>query len=302
MWLQVPGPLQLLEGVLFHVHSGEAREANPITDSRPIGMLDSGVGGLGIVREAIRLLPNEHFLYVGDTAHFPYGNRSVTEIWNSVRWIVRFLLQQDVKCILLACNTASSVVLPELRKDIPVPVIGVIEAGAREAVRTTKTGIVGVIGTRQTVASRAYDLAVQREAPEVKMISRAAPWLVEMVEAGVSGVALDEGIRLAVDPLIEAGIDALVLGCTHFLALHGQICATYPGLRVIDQAAETAKELKELLDNHDLHRTSAVADILGHDGSCTFWITGNDALHFQQVGATIMQQAISVPQRLNLSD
>src|SRR5690606_31456996 len=107
---------------------------------------------------------------------FPYGNRSATDIWSYVRSISRFLLTQDVKCILLACNTASSIVLPLLREELPVPVIGVIEAGAREAVRATKTGIVSVIATRQTVASGAYEEAVRRLAPDIQMISKPAPW------------------------------------------------------------------------------------------------------------------------------
>lgn len=253
-------------------------------------MLDSGVGGLAVAREVLRALPAERLIYVGDTAHFPYGTRSAEEVVSFVRNILDFFHQAGVKAAVLACNTASAVALPVLQDRYPFPVIGVIEAGARMAVRSTRNGCIGVLATERTVQSGAYREAVHRLGPELRVPGKAAPTLVTMVEEGYGEkepAALDAAIAAHVRPLLEAGADTIILGCTHFLALGGRIRELFPEIgAVIDPAAETARQVAGVLAERAALK--AVNGLPSH----RFLVSGLDGGHFQLVGSRILGRDI----------
>lgn len=259
-----------------------------------IGMLDSGVGGLAVAREVLRALPAERLIYVGDTAHFPYGTRTAGEVVSHVRDILDFFRDAGVKAAVLACNTASAVALPVLRDRYPFQVVGVIDAGARMAATSTRNGCIGVLATERTVQSGAYGEAVRRLRPELRVLGQAAPALVTMVEEGYGEkdpAALDAAIAEHVRPLIEAGADTVILGCTHFLALGGRIRQLFPGIgAVIDPAAETARQVADLLAERGLLQEPS----RGTNGlpRCRFLISGHDADHFRLVGSRILGREI----------
>ena len=220
---------------------------------RPVGVFDSGIGGLTVVREIYRQLPGESVLYFGDTARVPYGPKSPDTVRRYSREIASFLLAEDVKAIVIACNTATAHALASLRHSTSVPVIGVVEPGARAAVRATN-GHVGVIGTSGTIRSGAYERAIHAIDPAVRVSSRACPMLVPLVEEGwlehgVTRQVADEYLA----PLLEAGVDTVVLGCTHYPLLKPLLCrAVGAGVQLIDSAAETAAELAGVLSSAGL--------------------------------------------------
>lgn len=218
-------------------------------DKRPIGVFDSGIGGLTVLKEIIKLLPEEDTIYLGDTAHLPYGTKSEETV---IRYSIdntRFLLQHDIKLLVVACNTASAVSLPALRKEFSLPIIGVIDAGARAAVKATKNRRVGIIGTETTIRSSAYTKAMKAIDPDIETIGRPCPLFVPLVEEGWT----DDAIAVMVaerylHPLQEEGIDTLVLGCTHYPLLKNAIHKVMgDGVRLIDSAEETALEVKQIL-------------------------------------------------------
>jgi len=216
---------------------------------QPVGVFDSGVGGLTVAREITRQLPAETIIYYGDTAHVPYGSRTVDELIGFADAIAGFLIAKGAKAIVDACNTTSAVALPYLQKKYHVPIIGVIEPGVIEALRATQNGRIGVIATEATVASNAHRKAILARSGKVQVFVRACPKLVPLVEAGlVSGPEVEVAVAEYVEPLVEAGIDTLILGCTHypFLAPVIQEVAG-PGVTLIDPAAATVRELKEVL-------------------------------------------------------
>ncbi|KYH31878.1 glutamate racemase [Neomoorella mulderi] len=216
---------------------------------QPVGVFDSGVGGLTVAREITRQLPAETIIYYGDTAHVPYGSRTVDELIGFADAIAGFLIAKGAKAIVDACNTTSAVALPYLQKKYQVPIIGVIEPGIIEALRATQNGRIGVMATEATVASNAHREALLARSGEVQVFARACPKLVPLVEAGlVSGPQVEAAVAEYVEPLVEAGIDTLILGCTHypFLAPVIQEVAG-PGVTLIDPAAATVRELKEVL-------------------------------------------------------
>ncbi len=213
--------------------------------------MDSGLGGLAVAREVMSALPGEKIIYVGDTAHFPYGVRSASDVLACVRDILAFFREEGVKLAVLACNTASAVALPTVRAEFLFPIVGVIEAGARMAVQRTRNRCVGVLATQRTVESGAYQEAVRRLAPAARVIGQPAPQLVTMVEEGYAErepAALDAAIAAHVGPLLDEGADTIILGCTHFLTFAERIARLFPGrAAVIDPAAETARQVAGLL-------------------------------------------------------
>lgn len=240
-------------------------------------------------------LPGEDILYVGDTAHFPYGILSEQGVIHNVRVILDLFARRGVKAAVMACNTASAVALPVLGEHYPFPLIGVIDAGAGMAVRQTVNGYIGVLATERTVASGAYDEAVRRLNPTCRVLGSAAPHLVTMVEEGYlesDPAGLDRGIMEHLQPLVEAGVDTIILGCTHFLALRERIMYLFPGqVTVIDPAAETAAQLSELLGDG-----TACARV-GDQARYRFLISGEDFSHFKQVGSRVLGRQIQVVER-----
>lgn len=217
---------------------------------QPIGIFDSGVGGLTVVRFLFRELPEERIIYFGDTAHLPYGSRTPEELIAFGEEIVSFLLQFGVKAVVAACNTSSSVSLPHLQKKFPIPILGVLEPGVRAAIRVTRNKRVGVIATAATVNSGAYLRAFERQGPEVKVFAKACPLFVPLVETGrTESPEARDAANEYLAPLKEAGIDTLVLGCTHypFLAkVIGEVLG--PEVKLVDPAEETVRELAMLLN------------------------------------------------------
>jgi len=223
-------------------------------DNRPIGIFDSGLGGLTVLREIIKEDPNENIIFFGDTARFPYGPRDLKEVRVFALSIADFLYRQNVKLIVIACNTATASALPDIRAGFDIPVTGVIEAGARTACAATISKRVGVIATKGTVESRAYDNAMAKIDKSIKLFSNAAPLLVEYVEKGtLEGKMLEETIAGYLEPLFREDIDALILGCTHFPLIEESISKCCDGkVKVISSAIETAKEVRSILKQNNI--------------------------------------------------
>ena len=230
-----------------------------MSDPRSLGIFDSGVGGLTVARAVIDLLPNEPITYFGDTARYPYGDRPVEEIRSFAREIAASLLGRDVKMLVVACNSIEVAAIEELTDRAGVPVVGVIDAGVRAALRATRNGKVGVIGTTATVESGAYDRAVARERGDVTLSSAACPAFVPHVESG--DTTSDELLSVArryLAPLEVAGIDTLILGCTHYPLLSGLLQVVMgPDVVLISSAEEVAK---------DVYKGLVEADMLRDDG------------------------------------
>jgi len=224
--------------------------------NKPIGIFDSGIGGLTVVDGIMKLLPGENIVYFGDTARVPYGSRSPEVITQFALDGLKFLLSQDVKLIVIACNTVSATCLQKLAASSHVPVIGVIKPGARAAVNATRNHRVGIIGTERTIKSRAYERAISALNGQISVFSRACPLFVPLVEEGwLNNEAAFVTAKIYLEPLKEQGIDTLVLGCTHYPLLKpviGQIMGQ--GIRVVDSAIETAKEVLQILIDKDLLR------------------------------------------------
>jgi glutamate racemase len=222
----------------------------PVThDPRPIGVFDSGLGGLTAVREIFRAVPGESVVYFGDTARVPYGNKSKATVTRFSLEIASFLVRQNIKCLLVACNTASSHALDVLQRHFDIPVLGVIEPAVAAAVAVSPRGRIGVIGTLATVGSGAYPAAIQAIAPGASVISRACPLFVPLIEEGW----LDHPVTRAVadEYLIElrhGELESLILGCTHYPLIAPLLADLMgPVVRLIDSGAEAARAMAELL-------------------------------------------------------
>lgn len=226
------------------------------SSSAPIGIFDSGVGGLTVARAIIDQLPNESIIYIGDTAHGPYGPRKLAEVREFSLEILDFLVKRGCKAIVIACNTASSAMLRDARERYEVPVIEVIQPAARRAVAATRSGKVGVIGTNATIESKSY-LDAFAAAPQLEITSQACPRFVEFVERGeTSGEQITAIAREYLQPMLEAEIDTLVLGCTHYPLLTGVISYVMgEGVTLVSSAEETAKDLYRVLVEKDLLRS-----------------------------------------------
>jgi glutamate racemase len=213
-----------------------------------IGIFDSGVGGLTVQRALLDALPAADTLYLGDTARVPYGTKSAATVTQYALRNARFLAAHGIDLLVVACNTASAVALPALRAALEVPVIGVVEPGARVAARASRSGRIGVIGTQGTVASGAYQAAIRRERDGAEVIARACPLFVPLAEEGWTDPA-DEVVRGAVRrylaPIRDAGVDTLVLGCTHYPLLEAAIGAELPAVTLVDSARAVAAEVRE---------------------------------------------------------
>lgn len=223
-------------------------------DNRPIGVFDSGIGGLTVLREILRELPEEGIIYLGDTARVPYGIRSPETVKRYSFENASFLVSRGIKMLIVACNTASAVSLNDLRERFNIPVLGVISPGARAAVAATRNKRIGVIGTEATINSSAYTREIKTLDPEVDVMGLPCPLFVPLVEEGLTD---DEITRLVakryLNGLGDKGIDTLVLGCTHYPLLKGIISETVGrDIVLIDSAIETAKEAKRLLQGMDL--------------------------------------------------
>ena len=216
---------------------------------KAIGVFDSGVGGLTVVKELLRQLPNEDIIYFGDTARVPYGIKSQETIIKLSIENILFLLNQNIKLVCVACNTASSVALPVIERYFKVPIVGVINPGVREAVYATQNKRIGVIGTKRTIKSRTYEIQIKQLDPGIKVTAAACPLFVPFAEEGwLSGEAVLEVARSYLAPLIKAKVDTVILGCTHYPLLKPVIRKVLGNnIVLIDSAKQVAMEVKKIL-------------------------------------------------------
>lgn len=240
-------------------------------NERPIGVFDSGVGGLTVVRSVMDRLPGERIIYLGDGARGPYGPRDIDEVRGFAREIIDYLLGFGVKLIVIACNSATAAALEEAQHDYDIPIVGVIMPGVRAALRRSRRGSIGVIGTRVTIGSGSYENAIRRLDPRAQVFSRACPEFVEFVERGeVTGDHISEVALGYLDPMLEAGIDTLIMGCTHYPLLAPLLEEVVgPQVALISSADETAVEVEDILDRLGWLRDER------SEGSMTFLTTGD---------------------------
>ena len=231
-----------------------------MVEKRPLGMFDSGIGGLTVLDAIGRRLPMESIVYFGDTARLPYGTKSKETVTRFSREIVRFLMTKNPKLIVVACNTASAYSLGVIRSMVDIPVVGVVEPGAKAAIRVTRNNKIGVIGTRATIESGAYLEAIQSRKPEAKVFSKACPLFVPLIEEGW----VDHPVTLQVaehylEHLASCEVDALILGCTHYPLLKGVLeKVVEPGVFLVDSAEETAVEVEGVLGERGMLASALV--------------------------------------------
>lgn len=262
----------------------------------PIGLFDSGVGGLTVLRELLRQLPQESTAYFGDTARVPYGSKSKEVITRFSLEIAQFLLQEKVKMIVVACNTASAFALPALRSRFDVPIIGVIEPGAQAAKGATQTGRVGVIGTEGTIESQAYTDAIHHLNPKIEVFGQACPLIVPLVEEGwlEKPVAL-EIVKEYLVPLLKHTIDTLVLGCTHYPLLKSLLAQVAgPQVRLIDSAEETARTVGRELKRRHLETP-------GKESALHRYFVSDAPEKFEKIGQRFLGQEIPGVRRVDIS-
>jgi glutamate racemase len=234
--------------------SKEKAQGDSAQKARPIGVFDSGIGGLTVVSALRALLPNESIFYLGDTARVPYGGKSASTVQRYSLEIAAMLLKEDAKTVVVACNTASAVALSQLKDSVPVRVTGVILPGAQAAIAATRTGHVGVIGTRATIKSGAYERALRSLDSRIRVTARACPLLVPLIEEGwLEHPITDKIILQYVGPLVDEGIDTLVLGCTHYPLLRSAIARLLgDSITLVDSAQNCANAVRDLLVRENL--------------------------------------------------
>ncbi len=254
---------------------------------QPIGVFDSGLGGLTVVKALIEELPAESIIYFGDTARVPYGTKSKSTIVKFSLENVEFLLRFGVKCIVIACHTASSWALPTLRKYFKVPIIGVIRPGVLAAVRQTRNKRIGVIGTTATVDSHAYETTIHRIDPTIRVFSQRCPLFVPLVEEGwLNGTVSRQVAERYLEPLVRQRIDTLILGCTHYPLLRHTIQRVVgPKVELVDAARQTATEIRGLLMGSETLATRRDRP------RYRFFVT-DEPTHFDRIGQRFLGQVI----------
>ena len=270
------------------------------TNELPIGVFDSGVGGLTVAREIMRQIPNEKIIYFGDTARVPYGSKSKETITKYSRQIVHFLQEQHVKAIVVACNTASAYALDEIEKETHIPMIGVVKPGAKVAAEATNNGRIGVIGTEGTVGSRIYSTYINEINPNIKVIGKACPLFVPLVEEGLwQDPVTDEIATRYLGELIDSDIDTLILGCTHYPLIRSTVGKVMgEKVTLVNPAYETAKELKELLEKEKLLNEKAPG--LG-DNRYRFYVS-DMAENFKTFANSILEYGILSAKTINIEN
>ena len=248
----------------------------------PIGVFDSGVGGLTVAREIMRQIPDERIVYFGDTARVPYGSKSPNTIIRYSRQIIRFLRTKNVKAIVVACNTASAFALETIKPELDIPIIGVVKPGAKVAARTTENGKIGVIGTEGTIRSEIYTKTIHRENKDAQVMGRACPLFVPLVEEGW----IKDPVTVAVaerylQPFKESDIDTLILGCTHYPLAKTFFRAALPGVKVVSQDELMAAKLENYLTRHP-----EIESLLTRGGTYRFEVSSLNH-HAQKVAALL---------------
>ena len=266
----------------------------------PIGVFDSGVGGLTVAREIMRQIPNERIVYFGDTARVPYGGKSKEIVTKYSQQIVRFLKTQNVKAIVIACNTASAYALEQIEKEIDIPIIGVVKPGAVTAARVTQNGKIGVIATEGTINSQIYTQYIKDLKRDAQVLGKACPLFVPLVEEGLlEDPVTDEIAQRYLSVLIDSGIDTLILGCTHYPLIRSTVGRVMgKDVALVNPAYETAIELKRLLEENDMLQDRKPA--LGTNQYQFFVSDGADK--FQHFANTIFKYGILAVKQINIED
>ncbi len=259
-------------------------------------MFDSGLGGLTVVRQIHHLMPHEDLIYLGDTARVPYGTKSPTTVVRFAYEDTQFLIEQEVKAVVVACNTASALALPKLQRDCPVPVIGVIEPGVRAALAESRSGRIGVIGTAATIRSGAYTRGLLARSDEAHVVALAAPLLVPLVEEGWTDHPITlQVLREYLAPTLRHKIDALVLGCTHYPLLAEALQQVVgPEVRLVDSAASCARYVQE-----HLARLKLLSPRRRHLGWIRPFVT-DEPERFRELGARFLGYATEPPRQVDL--
>lgn len=259
-----------------------------MSNNHPIGIFDSGVGGLTVLKEVRKLMPSEDVVYLGDTARVPYGTRSEGTVRRYAHECAEFLLRQGVKALIVACNTASAIALESIKRSFQIPIVGVIEPGAKAAVKATKNKKVGVIGTEGTIRSMAYNRAIVSLDDTVEVFTKACPLFVPLVEEGWADTevsALTAGTYLR--ELSDVGIDTLVLGCTHYPLLKGVIQRVMGDeVTLVDSAVETAREVGVIFQKECLFNSTA-----SKSGTLKVYVT-DSVERFKSVGERFLKEEV----------
>jgi glutamate racemase len=263
-------------------------------DKRPIGIFDSGVGGLTVLKEIEDLLPNEDIVYFGDTARVPYGNKSKATILKFTTENILFLLKKKVKIVIIACNTASALALDSLRDVFNVPIIGVIEAGVVKALTVSKNLKVGVIGTRSTIGSNAYQNALLSRNKNIKIYAKSCPLFVPLAEEGMlSGEITAKVVDLYLKSFKKSRVDTIILGCTHYPLLKETI-ASYMGKAVIiDSAKEVAQHARIILNQHNLLNSKT------KKGRCEFYAS-DETNNFSELAKMFLKRPVTKPRKTDV--
>jgi glutamate racemase len=268
-----------------------------VTDVRPIGVFDSGVGGLTVLHECLVTMPNEDFVYLGDHARLPYGPRPLAEIRRFAHEIGLFLESEGVKMIVVACNAATSAALPDLQQVLAVPVLGVITPEAYAAVRATRNRRIGLLATQATVTARRYETLVQTLDAGVRFSAVACPKLVPLIEGGdTSSEVVVEAVREYASPVRDAGCDTVILGCTHFPLLRPVFQRAFGrDVTLVFSADETAREVAATLEQKGIENAA------GREGVYRFLTTG-DPESFRTLGERFLQLPLGAVERVSLSE
>ena len=270
---------------------------NFVRSEAPVGVFDSGVGGLTVAREIMRQLPQENIVYFGDTARVPYGSKSQDNIIRFSRQIINFLKTKEVKAIVIACNTASALALDTVKNEIDIPIIGVIEPGARAAVRETRNAKIGVVGTEATINSETYTKVIKRLNPDAEVVGKSCPLFVPLVEEGFAKHKItEEVIDIYLSEFKTTDIDTMILGCTHYPLLRSRIM-TYLGeqVHIVNPAYETAIDLKGILERNGTANHS--------DRSATYEFYVSDAAEkFTKLANTILPYDVATTKKINIEE
>lgn len=255
----------------------------------PIGIFDSGIGGLSVLKEIQNLLPHEDLLYIADSAYAPYGNKDLAFIQQRCEALTRFLIEQPVKAVVIACNTATAAAVTTLRQRFALPIIA-MEPGVKPAIAATRSGVVGVMATENTLASQQFTDLLHRHAAHVEVISQPCPGLVEQIEAGE--FATDQTCRLIrqyTEPLLAAGADTIVLGCTHYPLIQEQIREVLgEEIALIETGQAVARQLQRKLQEQQLLSSATLTDLP------RFWTSADTILIGRVIGSILGQSEISV--------
>lgn len=264
-------------------------------DSRPIGVFDSGIGGLTVVKEIMKMLPDEDIIYFGDTARVPYGTKSKETVIKYSFQCVRFLLEKNVKSIVIACNTASASSLDIVQQSYDLPIVGVVEPGAKTACKVTKSGKIGIIGTEGTISSGAYEKAINEINKNIKMTLRACPLFVPIAEEGWQDTEI--AFLTAQNYLWDfkkSDIDALIMACTHYPLLEKTIGKVLgEGIKLVNPAYETAKVLEYMINSNGLKNDRP------HKGDYKYYVSDNP-VKFKKTGENFLEKPVGWVEKIDI--